>query len=75
MGQGPGFKSRIEEHLRTWFDETRPDLKETLDERLNALWEREVIIPLMHLTEEHEPSDDPVPGVTDVNAPRSSVSA
>jgi len=57
-GRGPGFKNRIEEHLRTWFDDTRPDLKETLDERLNALWERAVVAPLMQLTEEHEPASE-----------------
>ena len=56
-GNGAGFKKRVESHLQVWFDETRPDLKETLDERLNAIWERSVIAPLRHLTEEHEPED------------------
>ena len=56
-GRGPGFKNRVESHLKTWFDETQPELKETLDKRLNALWERAVIAPLMQLTEEHEPAD------------------
>lgn len=57
-GRGPGFKGRVESHLRKWFDETRPDLKETLDERLRALWERAVIAPFMQITEEHEPARD-----------------
>ncbi len=56
-GQGAGFKNNVVSHLETWFDETRPELKETLDERLNALWDRSVIAPLMQLTEEHEPED------------------
>lgn len=52
-GQGPGFKNRVAGHLRLWFEDTRPDLKETLDERVNTLWDRLVIAPLMHLAEEH----------------------
>jgi hypothetical protein len=28
-GRGPGFKNRVEEHLHTWFNNTRPDLKES----------------------------------------------
>ncbi|MCB2009010.1 MAG: transcriptional regulator [Geminicoccaceae bacterium] len=60
-GKGAGFKDRVVEHLHCWFDDTRPDLKEALDERLGALWEREVIAPLMQLTEEREPEDDPLP--------------
>ena len=56
-GKGAGFKNRVKSHLQEWFDETRPDLKETLDERLNAIWERSVIAPLRDLTEEHEPED------------------
>ena len=46
-GNGAGFKDRVKSHLQVWFDETRPDLKETLDERLNAIWERSVIAPLI----------------------------
>lgn len=58
-GRGAGFKDRVVRHLHRWFDDTRPDLKEALDERLGALWERVVIAPLMQLTEEHEPVEDP----------------
>lgn len=65
-GRGLGFKNRVESHLQTWFDETRPELKKTLDERLNALWERSVIAPLMQLTEEHEPIE--LPGADNVIA-------
>ena len=54
-GQGSGFKNRIVMHLRSWFDEERPDLKESLDNRLVALWERSVIGPLMELAEEQNP--------------------
>ena len=60
-GRGPGFKNRVERHLQSWFEETRPDLKEVLDARLNALWERSVIAPLMQLTQEHEPEEQPDP--------------
>jgi len=56
-GRGPGFRDRVVDHLREWFEETRPELKETLDERLNALWSRSAIEPLMQLTEEHDPAD------------------
>ena len=56
-GRGPGFKDRVIGHLQKWFDETRPDLKETLDDRLNALWERTVIAQLMEMTEEHQAED------------------
>ena len=74
-GRGPGFKNRIEEHLRTWFDDTRPDLKKTLDGRLNALWDRSVIAPLMQLTEEHEPEDASDPESENVLAFPSDASA
>ena len=51
-GRGPGFKNRVIAHLRQWFDEEKPELKDTLDERLNALWNRLVVLPLRELTEE-----------------------
>ena len=53
-GRGPGFKGRVHQHLLNWFEE-RVDLKETLDARLNALWKRLVITPLLQLAEEQEP--------------------
>jgi hypothetical protein len=56
-GRGPGFTRRVAENLRQWFDDARPDLKEALDERMAALWERVVIAPLLQLTEEHEPEE------------------
>ena len=58
-GDGPGFKNRVVGHLQKWFDDTRPDLKETLDNRLTALWERVVIAPLMEMTEEQQPDLSP----------------
>ena len=54
-GKGPGFRARVRVHLRSWFEKKRPDLKETLDARLNALWQRLVIKPLLQLAEEQEP--------------------
>ena len=54
-GRGSGFKERVVRHLLDWFEEKHPELKETLDTRLNALWERSVIAPLMLLAEEQEP--------------------
>ena len=36
-GRGPGFKERVVRHLLDWFEEKHPELKETLDTRLNAL--------------------------------------
>lgn len=74
-GRGPGFKDRVVGHLHRWFDDTRSDLKEALDERLGALWERAVITPLMQLTEDSAPEDDPVSDGGNVIALRSAVSA
>lgn len=54
-GRGPGFRDRVRRYLSEWFEYTRPDLKETLDVRLNALWQRLVITPLLQLAEEQEP--------------------
>ena len=51
-GMGRGFKTMVGRHLKEWFDEERADLKETLDTGLATLWERNVIAPLIHLTEE-----------------------
>ena len=48
-GKGPGFKNRIVQHLQCWFEETRPDLKEELENRMNLLWGEIVIGPLMKL--------------------------
>lgn len=74
-GRGPGFKDRVVDHLHRWFEETRPDLKEALDERLGALWERVVIGPLMQLTEEHEPDQAAMPDDSNIIAFRTTVSA
>ena len=62
-------------NLKKWLDDTRLDLKEALDERLNALWERAVIAPLMQLTEEHEPEDHPAQNADNIIELRSAVSA
>ncbi len=74
-GQGPGFTRRVAQNLQKWFDDTRPDLKESLDERLNALWERTVIGPLMQLTEEHEHPESSVSSAENIIAFRPAVSA
>ncbi len=74
-GRGPGFTRRVAQNLKEWFDDTRPDLKEALDERLNALWDRAVIAPLMQLTEEHDRSDNLTSGDGNIIAFRSAVSA
>ena len=58
-GRGPGFKDRVHQHLLNWFEKTRPDLKKMLDARLNALWKRRVIAPLLQLAEEQEPDSGP----------------
>ena len=54
-GKGPGFKGRVGRHLREWFEEKHADLKETLEARLDALWQRSVIVPLMQLAEKQDP--------------------
>lgn len=74
-GRGPGFTRRVAQNLQEWFDDTRPDLKEALDERLSALWDRAVIAPLMQLTEEHERSDNLTPEAGNIVAFRSVISA
>lgn len=59
-GAGPGFKNRVGNHLRKWFEEAQPNLKETLDVRLNGLWKRVVISTLMQMTEEEQQTDSSV---------------
>ena len=54
-GKGPGFRNRVLQHLSNWFEEERPDLKETLDARMDVLWERSVITPLLQLAEQQDP--------------------
>ena len=49
-GAGPGYTARIVAHLRVWF-ESQSDLKEALENRLEALWQRLVIAPLKDLAE------------------------
>ena len=55
-GGGPGFRDRVVRHLQEWFEDRRPALKETLEARLDVLWQRSVIAPLMRLAEEQEPN-------------------
>lgn len=50
-GQGPGFKHRVAGHLERWF-EKQADLKGTLEEIANNLWDQSVIAPLLRLVEE-----------------------
>ena len=47
-GAGAGYTARIVEHLRKWF-ESNSELKEMLETRMQALWERVVIAPLREL--------------------------
>lgn len=51
-GAGAGYTDRIAGHLRNWFESERPDLKEVLENRLQVLWQRLVIAPLMDLADE-----------------------
>jgi transcriptional regulator with XRE-family HTH domain len=50
-GQGAGFKHRVASHLEKWFDK-KAELKETLENIVNNLWEQSVIGPLLRLAEE-----------------------
>lgn len=57
-GRGPGFTDRVIRHLQSWF-EKEATLKEKLDNRLNVLWEKIVISPLiMHASEEEADNAD-----------------
>ena len=74
-GKGPGFKDRVVRHLLDWFEEKHPELKETLDTRLDALWDRSVIAPLMQLAEEQKPEARLEPDTRNVVKFRSTASA
>lgn len=50
-GEGSGYTARIVGHLRQWF-ESNSELKEMLETRMQALWERVVIAPLRELADE-----------------------
>ncbi|UVK48620.1 helix-turn-helix transcriptional regulator (plasmid) [Mesorhizobium sp. AR07] len=56
-GRGPGFKLRVAEQLEKWFA-AKGDLKETLEDIINSLWEQSVILPLLRLVEESAPEAD-----------------
>ncbi len=51
-GRGPGFKSRVADHLERWFNE-ESKLKERLETLINGLWDQLVITPLLRLIQEH----------------------
>lgn len=53
-GAGPGFKGRVAENLRSWF-ESRDDLKDKLEEIMVTLWEQLVIAPMRRLVTENAP--------------------
>ncbi len=53
-GAGPGFKSRVAADLEGWF-EKRADLKDTLEEITNTLWDQLVIAPMRRLVAENAP--------------------
>ena len=57
-GRGPGFKLRVADHLEKWFTK-KADLKETLEDMVNGLWEQSVIAPMLRLVEESAPEADP----------------
>ena len=81
MGRGPGFKLRVADHLEKWFDQ-KSELKETLEDIINSLWERSVILPLLRLrrrgssgggncrTERHSLPEPPVGRSSALEAPR-----
>ncbi len=50
-GRGTGFKHRVADHLENWFD-NKSELKETLEDIINNLWDQSVIAPLLRLVEE-----------------------
>jgi transcriptional regulator with XRE-family HTH domain len=53
-GTGGGFKDRVVADLSKWF-ESRDDLKRTLEDMTNALWEQLVIAPMKRLVAENAP--------------------
>jgi transcriptional regulator with XRE-family HTH domain len=67
-GKGKGFKDRVANHLEEWF-ESKPALKDKLEDIVNGLWEQLVISPLMRLAEESEP-EQPAHLVNAVDLPR-----
>ena len=50
------------DHLDRWFT-SKGDLKETLENIINSLWEQSVILPLLRLVEEGAPETGPLPGM------------
>ncbi|WP_215856810.1 helix-turn-helix domain-containing protein [Acidithiobacillus ferridurans] len=50
-GAGPGFKVRVRKIIRDWF-EAQTDLNQKLEEIMAALWEKSVVRPLEHLSNE-----------------------
>lgn len=58
-GQGAGFKMRVASRLERWFDGNAP-LKEKLEDIANGFWEQMVISPLLHLSEESAPAEEPM---------------
>jgi hypothetical protein len=55
-GRGSGFKMRVADHLEKWFAQ-KADLKQTLEDVVNGLWEQTVIAPMLRLTEENAPEE------------------
>lgn len=68
-GRGAGFKHRVATHLEQWFDR-ETDLKATLEEIINNLWDQSVIAPLLRLVEEgaEEPASSPTSNVVPFQA-------
>lgn len=57
-GRGQGFKHRVADHLEKWFDK-KSELKETLEDIINKLWDQTVIAPLLRLVEEGAAETEP----------------
>jgi transcriptional regulator with XRE-family HTH domain len=55
-GRGPGFKIRVAQHLEAWFTQ-KSELKETLEDMVNGLWEQTVITPMLRLAQESAAED------------------
>jgi hypothetical protein len=50
-GRGPGFKTRVADHLEQWFARNGP-LKDKLEDIATGFWEQTVISPLLRLSDE-----------------------
>lgn len=56
-GAGPGFKHRVKQHLREWFEE-QDEAEENLEAMINACWKEQVIQPIERLCNEETREPD-----------------